>query len=158
MSLPGKVTAVFETTATVEVVPRSECQGCHACSGLSDGGNQIKTRSIKAIKGDIEVKPGDEVLLDLNPGEGSLAALLVFGFPMAAFFAGLFLTPFIAKLTGSPQNDLLMIITGFSFMGAAFVVLALFARSRHAEKLTMKIIRKIDAADLKNLAGCQLKK
>ncbi len=158
MSLPGKVTAVFETTATVEVIPRSECQGCHACSGLSDGDNQTKTRSIKALKGNFEIKPGDEVLLDLNPGEGSLAALLVFGFPMAAFFAGLFLTPLIARLTGSPPSDLLMIIVGFSCMGAAFLVLAIFARSRHAEKLTMKIIQKIDAADLKNLAGCQLKK
>ncbi|HMM58930.1 MAG TPA: SoxR reducing system RseC family protein, partial [Candidatus Rifleibacterium sp.] len=89
MSLQGKVTAVEELTVTVEVVPKAECKGCHACSGLT-GDGKPGMKAIKAIKGSFFVKPGDEVVLDLNPGEGSIAALLVFGFPMAAFFAGTF--------------------------------------------------------------------
>lgn len=156
MSLPGKVTAVAEKTATVSVVPSTECKGCHACSGLAGEDSKATIREIQAIKGDISVEVGDEVLLDLNPGEGSIAALLVFGFPMAAFFAGLFLAPAISSLIGVELSDILRIITGFSAMALAFVILAIFSRSRHAEKLSMKIVKKLDKSDTDKIKACQL--
>lgn len=156
MSLPGKVTAVAENTATVAVVPRTECKGCHACSGLAGEDGKAALREIKAMKGDIQVEVGDEVLIDLNPGEGSVAALLVFGFPMASFFAGLFIAPAISDFTGAALSDFLRIITGFSFMAVAFAVLAIFSRSRHAEKLSMKIVKKLEKSDSEKVTGCQL--
>jgi len=146
MSLQGKVTAVEELTVTVEVVPRTECKGCHACSGLA-GDGKPGLKAIKAIKGSFFVKPGDEVLLDLNPGEGSIAALLVFGFPMAAFFAGLFLAPPLSIYLGYPLSDSFRVICGFSGMVVAFMLLALFSRSRHANRLTMKVIKIVDPAE-----------
>ncbi|MDD3148249.1 MAG: SoxR reducing system RseC family protein [Candidatus Riflebacteria bacterium] len=157
MSLPGKVTTVKEKTAIVSVVPRTECKGCHACSGLAGEDGKAALREIEAIKGDFQVEPGDEVLLDLNPGEGSIAALLVFGLPMAAFFAGLFLAPGIATHLGIALTDLVRIISGFTCMAAAFGLLAIFSRSRHASRLSMKIIKKIDASELQNQSACQLR-
>lgn len=155
MSLPGKVTEVFETTVTVEVSPRTECKGCHACSGLAGGGENARTRTIKAFKGSHDVQPGDMVLLDLNPGEGSVAAMLVFGFPMAAFFAGLFAAPAICATAGIEVTDMLRVLSGFLGMAVAFMILAVISRTRHAERLQMKVIRKLEASELN--AACELK-
>ncbi|GAB1353298.1 MAG TPA: SoxR reducing system RseC family protein [Candidatus Rifleibacterium sp.] len=146
MSLQGKVTAVEELTVTVEVVPKAECKGCHACSGLT-GDGKPGMKAIKAIKGSFFVKPGDEVVLDLNPGEGSIAALLVFGFPMAAFFAGLFLAPTLSGYLGYGLSDSFRVICGFLGMGAAFALLAIFSRSKHASRLTMKVVKIVDPAE-----------
>lgn len=155
MSLQGKVTAVEELTVTVEVAPKAECQGCHACSGLT-GDGKPGLKSIKAIKGSFFVKPGDEVLLDLNPGEGSVAALLVFGFPMAAFFAGLFLAPALSNCLGYSLSDSFRVICGFSGMGVAFALLAVFSRSKHASRLTMKVVKIVDSAEASAAKTCPL--
>ncbi len=153
MSLQGKVTAVEELTVTVEVVPRAECKGCHACSGLT-GDGKPGLKAIKAIKGSFAVKPGDEVVLDLNPGEGSIAAMLVFGFPMAAFFAGLFLSPTFSNYLGYALSDSFRVICGFSAMGVAFALLAVFSRSKHASRLTMKVIKIVDPSETSAADNC----
>lgn len=153
MSLQGKVTAVEELTVTVEVVPKAECKGCHACSGLA-GDGKPGLKIIKASKGSFFVKTGDEVVLDLNPGEGSVAALLVFGFPMAAFFAGLFLAPTLSSYLGYPTSDSFRVICGFSGMGVAFALLAVFSRSRHASRLTMKVVKIVDPAETPAEKAC----
>lgn len=158
MSLQGKVTAVTENTATVSVVPRAECSGCHACSGLMGNEGKPATREIRALKGNISVQTGDEVELDLNPGEGSIAALLVFGFPMAGFFLGIYLAPYLGNLFGVPLSDFLRIISGFACMAMVFIVLAIFSRSRHADKLTMKIVRKIEPSEKPTPISCPLSK
>ncbi len=139
----------------VEVSPRTECQGCHACSGIAGGEEIARTRTIKALKGSHDVQPGDMVLLDLNPGEGSIAALLVFGFPMAAFFAGLFAAPFICSSAGIEVTDLLQVLSGFFCMALAFTILAFISRTKHAERLQMKIVKKLEASELNS--ACKLK-
>lgn len=153
MSLQGKVTAVEDFTVTVEVIPKAECKGCHACSGLA-GDGKPGLKAITAIKGSLFIKPGDEVILDLNPGEGSVAALLVFGFPMAAFFVGLFLAPVLSTWLGYPLTDLFRVICGFSGMGVAFALLAAFSRSKHASRLTMKVVKIVDPAEVPAEKAC----
>lgn len=143
MSLQGKVIEVSENTVTVEVVPRPECQGCHACTGLLDGEKRSKTRQIKAFSQGFSLNPGDEVVIDLSPGHGSLVALLIFGIPILAFFAGLWATPWLSTFFHSEPSDLLRIIFGFAFMSIAFLLLAIFSRTRHAESLNMKVQQKL---------------
>lgn len=143
MSLQGKVIEVSDKCVIVEVIPRPECQGCHACTGLLDGEKRSKTRQIKALAQGFDLTTGDEVIIDLNPGEGSIVALLLFGIPILAFFAGLAVTPYLCALLSLELNDLSRVVAGFSFMGLAFAGLACFSRTRHAEKLTMRVQQKI---------------
>ncbi|GAB4273397.1 MAG: hypothetical protein Kow0029_13050 [Candidatus Rifleibacteriota bacterium] len=140
MSLPGKIISVQETTVTVEVNPRPECKGCHACTGLSGGEKKSATRQITALKGKFSPAVGDEVILDINPGEGSLAALLVFGLPLAFFFLGLFFAPSLCNFFSIQLTDLSRFFAAFIGLAIGFVILALVSRSKPAKSLTLKII------------------
>jgi len=144
MTLQGKITRIEKGFATVEVEPRPECKGCHACTGLLDGEKRSAKKEIRALTEDFEVQIGDEVLLDLHPGEGTIAAMLIFGLPIAGFFIGLILTPWICQLTGQPVSDFWRLIAGFIGMALAFIAVAFFARTRQAEKLSLKIVRIIN--------------
>lgn len=141
MTLQGKVIGIEGDFATVEVEPRAECKGCHACTGLLDGEKRSAKKQIKVQTAEFAVKIGDEVLLDLYPGEGSIAALLIFGLPVGGFFAGMALTPWLCQLTGCSISDLWRLVYGFAGMAAAFVVVAIAARTRQAERLSLKVIQ-----------------
>lgn len=143
MSLQGKVIEVSDKCVIVEVVPRPECQGCHACTGLLDGEKRSKTKQIKALAEGFDLKAGDEVIIDLNPGEGSIVAILLFGIPILAFFAGLGVTPHLCSALSLELSDLARVVCGFTFMGLAFAGLAFFSRTRHAENFTMRVQQKV---------------
>ncbi|PKL46646.1 MAG: hypothetical protein CVV42_15745 [Candidatus Riflebacteria bacterium HGW-Riflebacteria-2] len=143
MSLQGKVKAVEEGFATIEVEPRPECQGCHACTGLLDGEKRSTKKEIRVKTENFAVSIGDEVLVDLHPGEGTVAALLIFGLPIAGFIVGMALTPWLCQLIGSETTDLWRLISGSAGMALAFALVAIAARTRQAEKLSLKIVEVI---------------
>ncbi len=140
MSLHGKVTAVEEGFATVEVEPRPECNGCHACTGLLDGEKRASKKQIRAMTENFKVSIGDEVLLDLRPGEGTVAAMLIFGLPIAGFLLGLILTPWFCQITGAAISDIWRVISGFAGMAAAFIIVAIVSRTRAAQRLSLKVV------------------
>lgn len=147
MSLHGKVLSVSEQHAVIEVTPRPECQGCHACTGLLDGEKRSATRQIKVLKNNFTVNVNDEVVIDLNPGHGSIAAVLIFGIPILAFLAGLIGAPYICDYFSIPVSDLYRLLSGFTLMAGAFILLAVFSRSAMAEKLSMRITEKKNSPD-----------
>ena len=101
MGLPGKVVEIRDGWVFVEVTPRSDCQGCSACQGLMTEGS-AKTRIIQAISPTVNPAVGDEVLLEAKPGEGSLAAFLVFGLPLIGFLLGVFVGgPLLTRMGGA---------------------------------------------------------
>jgi positive regulator of sigma E activity len=140
MSLPGKVIEVYENHLLVEVSPRPECKGCHACTGLLGGARKSEKRKIEALKGDFSPKVGDNVILDLQPGEGSIAAILIFGLPMFAFFCGLLLTPWFGNIFGYETTDLSRFFTAFACLAVGFIVLAVTARLKSIKKIALRVI------------------
>ncbi len=142
MSLTGTIIELKDSTAVVEVSPKPECKGCHACTGLL-GDKKSATRQLEVPLESINVKVGDQVVLDLEPGHGSIAALLIFGMPILAFFLGIWLTPWICNGLELETSDLARVITGFLAMGVSFVLLAIFSRSSAAKALSMKIVKKL---------------
>jgi len=140
MSLPGKVIEVHEEYVLVEVEPKPECKGCHACTGLLDGEKKSARQQIKALIGEVTPEVGDEVIIDLNPGEGSLAALMVFGIPIAGFFGGLALTPWLCSVTGMEVTDGARFLWGMVTMGLSFVFLAGLARTGPVKKISLRVM------------------
>lgn len=140
MSLPGKIVEVNEESVVVEVSPRPECKGCHACSSLLGGDKKSARKNIIALKGEFSPSIGDEVILDINPGEGTLAAILVFGIPLGSFFAGLLLTPVICSSLGFEITDQARFICGFCALALGFLLLAIVAKTRSVNKLSLKIV------------------
>jgi len=150
MSLPGKVIQIIGEEIIVEVSPKPECNGCHACTGLLGGEKKSSLRKITALKGDFSPKEGDEVILDINPGEGSIAAILVFGLPMLAFFAGLFAAPWLCNLLGINLTDLSRFISAIVFLCVGFMILALISRTRSAKKLSLKVVEIVEPGTQKS--------
>ena len=139
MSLPGTVIEINENQVIVEVRPMPECNGCHACTGLLGGEKKSSLKQIAALKGNFNPQIGDRVILDTNPGEGSIAAILVFGFPMLSFFIGLIVAPYLADLLHFPPTDGTRLITALILMAISFVLLSFFSHTKTAKKLTLKI-------------------
>ena len=139
MSLPGKIIEVHEDHVIVEVSPRPECDGCHACKSLLDGEKKSEKKKITALKAGFDPKVGDEVILDTNPGEGSIAAILIFGVPMAAFFMGIYLSPPLLSYLNIATTEGTRLIVGFIFISIAFLGLAAFSKTKIAKSLTLKI-------------------
>jgi positive regulator of sigma E activity len=154
MSLPGKVIQIIGDEIIVEVSPKPECNGCHACTGLLGGEKKSSPRKITALKGGFSPKEGDEVILDINPGEGSIAAILVFGLPMFSFFAGLFAAPWICDLLGTQLTDLSRFISAIVFLAIGFIILALISRTRSARKLSLKVVEIVEPGTQKG-SSCQ---
>lgn len=139
MSLPGKVIEVHQEYALVEVEPKPQCKGCHACTGLLDGEKKPAYQQIKALIDEVRPEIGDEVIIDLKPGEGSLAAFMVFGIPMAGFFAGLALTPWLCSITGMAVSDGSRLMWGMLSMALSFVLLALIARTESVKRISLRV-------------------
>ncbi len=141
MSLPGKIIEVNSNLAIVEVSPKPECTGCHACQGLLGGEKKSSLKRIEAFIDDVVPEPGDEVILDTKPGEGSIAALLVFGLPMLFFFVGLFLGPQVSLYLGFSASDSTRLITGFIFMAISFAILAGVSKTKFARSISLKVTK-----------------
>lgn len=140
MSLPGKVVEVQENCLIVEVSPRPECNGCHACTGLLGGEKKSAPRKIEVLKGNFDPKVGDQVILDLQPGEGSIAAILVFGVPLFSFFIGLLFTPWFAKIFGFAVTEASRFLTALVCLAVGFIILAIVARSNRVKKISLRVV------------------
>lgn len=140
MSLPGKVIEVNNDEVIVEVSPKPECQGCHACKGLLGDEKISSLKKISALKGNLNPKVGDQVILDTNPGEGTIAAVAVFGFPMGSFIIGLFSAPYFAQFLNQQVTDGFRLIIGVVLMALSFVLLSIFSNTATANKLCLKVV------------------
>jgi hypothetical protein len=79
-------------------------------------------------------------VLDINPGEGSVAAILVVGIPLTSFFGGLMLTPFLCSIFGFELTDQARFICGFIALALGFIFLAVIAKTRSVSKLSLKVV------------------
>jgi positive regulator of sigma E activity len=140
MSLPGKVIEVQNNCLIVEVSPKPECNGCHACTGLLGGEKKSASKKIEVLKGDFNPKVGDQVILDLQPGEGSIAAILVFGVPLFAFFIGLLFTPWFAGIFGFAVTEASRFLTALVCLAIGFIILAIVARSKTVKKISLRVV------------------
>lgn len=142
MSLTGTVISKEGNLLMVEVMPKPECNGCIACKSLLSD-ESTGPKRIPALQGEIEVEPGDKVILDTAPGTGSIAALIIFGFPLASFFAGLFSAPLLMEYFKYPPTDIHSIIGGFACLTASLIIIALISKAGYFMKLSLVAIRKI---------------
>ena len=139
MTIQGKVTAIHEEWITVEVGPRPECQGCKGCAGLF-APDQTSTKEVQALRGDFEPAIGTIVQLDTRPGEGSIAATLIFGFPMAGFFLGMFAGPSCAGFLGYSPAEWHAVAGGLIGIVLAFLLLYLVSLTGSFNRLCLKVV------------------
>lgn len=154
MSLIGTVISVEGEWITVEVGPLAGCQGCHACGGLLTGGEVAQPRRLSALRQGFDLAAGDRVTLDTNPGEVSLAAVIIFGLPLAGFFLGLWVTPTWLTSPGATPADWHHALGGgLGILGAALVVY-LGSRAGWFTRLSLKVTGKLPPGSCPGDRGC----
>lgn len=98
------------------------------CASLTTGKVPKDHRMMVWGKG-LELSPGDLVMVESASGRGSIAALLLFGFPLLGFFLGLLCAPSLLPLMGLPLTDgarFLMGMVGMTGMAALVAVIHRF--------------------------------
>lgn len=141
MSLSGTVIQVQGDLIEVSVVPHPECQGCKTCQSLVTE-DSAKERIIKAFRGEFALAPGDQVTLDLLPGMGSVAALILFAFPLAGFFVGIWAGPHLAILLGFSGGESAAFLCGVVGFLLAMGVIGLVNRFGGFQRLQLRVIAK----------------
>jgi hypothetical protein len=140
MALRGTVCEIVGNEAIVEVRNSKDCGGCTACKSL--GGDPGAPRKVRALLNGHTVIPGELVILDTNPGEGSLAALVVFGLPLVGFFAGVFAGIPIAGWFGYPGAEWQSVVGGVCGGTAMMVGAKILYAAGFLHQLSLKIQEK----------------
>ena len=139
MEITGIVIAVKNEWIIVEVTTRPQCNGCKGCAGLFDSDQQGK-KHVQALRGDFSPAIGDNVQLDTRPGEGSLVATLIFGFPMAGFFVGMFLGIPAAQYFGFPAAEWQSFVGGIAGLMISFLILYVINLTGKLNRLSLKVV------------------
>ncbi len=106
----GKIIAGCDKTA---------CEGCKSslfCRGKNSEFEVFNPENI-------EIKDGDEVIIDLPSGRTILASAMSLIFPLICFFAGMLVTYFII-----PGNELAQLAGGIILLAVGFGISALYFR------------------------------
>lgn len=113
----GEVIALLGGTARVRLSQKSACSGCRACAALGPGAMVIEARNLAGAG------VGERVRLEITGPDPLLAALLVYGAPLAGLVAGCITG---TALTGSETAGL-----GIGLAALACVYGALRRYERH---------------------------
>lgn len=140
MGLTGKVVEKKDNWVFVEVMPIADCQGCTTCKGLGDG-EPGKKRTVQALTNDHSPQVGDEVILDNNPGEGTIAAFLVFGFPLLGFVIGIFSTGPLLNYLGIVPRDIFLLAGGGLGLVIPWLVIWAIGEVGFVKKLSLKVVK-----------------
>ncbi len=115
----GIVKKVDDTTAKVIVQKRGACEGCSA-SGVchtSDDGMEIE--ALNPIRANV----GQTVKVSIKSQAYLKGAIFVYGFPLAAFIAGVILGKNIGETYLKEINsDIVSILTGFAALTISFFI------------------------------------
>jgi positive regulator of sigma E activity len=124
----GIVKAVNGNRITVEIERGGGCKSC-AMHGLC----QKNIPAEFVLTSELDLTPGDRVLLDISPSIRAFASLLIFGLPIAFLFMGF-------MVASQWLNELISIFVGFAASALSFLIVRLMD-SRYGKKLDIRIAR-----------------
>ncbi|TYB92322.1 MAG: SoxR reducing system RseC family protein [Kosmotoga sp.] len=134
------VVSVRENIAILTKIRTEACKACpvkETCSSAS-GSREIK---IKARKGEIDLKPGDLVEIEVKNFSATKVAMLLYGIPLAIFI-GILIVMYYA---GVPDNYSL--ITSFGGLGITYFLIYRYDK-KNREKIMPTVIRKVNYSDV----------
>ncbi len=133
----GRVVEIHKNRTIVEldVDPaeagkKPECSGCGLCSTAGAGKVEIRA----CLTEEFVVKKGDRVEVEIRLVTPAKAASLLYGLPLIAFLGASLAVWF------STGSDVASAVSGFSALGAAFLILFLVERNRGA---AARVLRKL---------------
>jgi positive regulator of sigma E activity len=137
LSETGQVLRTLSGKALVRIPRSKECQGCHGCSMIDP-----EQGMVAEAENPLGARPGDRVRIETRGVEGKIkAALLLFGFPMAALLAGAIASqPLFRRLGLGAAAEGLGVLTGLLLMAAAFALLYYVRKRKGAQAVRSRIV------------------
>jgi sigma-E factor negative regulatory protein RseC len=153
---------VIETEAVVVGVDRGGVEvqsaasaGCGQCAkpgGCGSGRTILGTRPgggcRMRVHGELDVRPGDRVVIGLPEAGYLRASVALYLVPLAGMFAAAGVAEWLVARLGLASGDLLILIAGFSGLGAGFLWQRGFNRRMAADpRFQVRLLRRLPVAD-----------
>lgn len=118
----GIVQAIEGGVALVKLRRHAACPGCRACSLSSNGDMTIKTVA------PAEVKPGDEVALEIDSASIVKAIALVYLLPAAAFIAGVLAG--LKVMSDYRHKEVISVLIGGGLLTASLFLARMYGKNK----------------------------
>lgn len=121
----GIVTKADGVTARVAVQKRGTCEGCAAAGVCESSGDGMEIEALNPVNAQV----GQTVKVSIRPQTYLKGTLVVYGFPLVAFIAGIVLGRYVGEryLTGV-NPDILSLILGFAALVISFFAVKAWSR------------------------------
>lgn len=140
----GEVVDVSENAVKVLIRRHSSCEKCGAC------GMGKQPEMILEVEKEIDVRKGDRVLIQMQPGQLFKAAFFMYTIPLMVLIVGFLAGQRLSLEMGMPGDkaENIGIFTGFLGVACSYLLIRwLDRRRRFADKNRPKVVKIIDSVD-----------
>ena len=137
--LDGKVVRVKRSSACVEIVRSSACEGCKACMLAKK-----KVTTLYAVN-DANANVGDDVLVSLAPQKPLVATLMLFILPLVLMIVALT----IAAIAG--KSELMLALYALIGLVAGWLIAFVFDKFYYSKKYVSHVIEILNTRQGDNL-------
>jgi len=116
----GIVTQTDPTSAWIKTIRSGACEGCSSKDSCGESHNTKEM--IVTVKNTLDVETGDQVVIGIETAPMMLLSFLLYVFPIILLILGAVIGEQVAPLLHLNKSFSAMIF-GFSFFGAAFLVI-----------------------------------
>ncbi len=118
----GIVTQADQTSALIKTIRSGACEGCSSKESCGGGeGHNTKEMTV-TVKNTLDVETGDEVVIGIETKPMMILSFLLYVFPIILLIFGAVIGEQVAPVLHLNKSFSAMIF-GFSFFGAAFLVI-----------------------------------
>ncbi len=127
-------------TATVAVQKRGACEGC-AAKGVcetTDAGMEVEALN------PVHAKVGQTVEVSIKPRTYLKGSIIVYGFPLIAFVAGVIAGKDIGeRYFKGIDSDIISVVLGFALLIISFLIIKVWSRQVESKEEYKPVIEKI---------------
>jgi sigma-E factor negative regulatory protein RseC len=136
----GVVISIQNTSARITVQKRGSCEGCAASGVCEPSENGMEIEALNPV----HAKVGQKVMVSLKPQAYLKGALFIYGFPLAAFIAGIVLGKNLGEtyFTGI-DSDTVSVVMGFAALIGSFLIARAWSKNAETKAEYKPVIEKI---------------
>ena len=116
----GTVVEIDAGDVKLSLTRTDACSKCKACS-VSENGKEM----VVAAKNLCNAKPGDKVIIELDPSIFIQTAFITYGFPLFMMIAGFFVGQLLNSAIIKQNDDIISFVFGIAAMLASFIIIKL---------------------------------
>ena len=135
----GQVIEINDNKVLVKMERKEACAKCKACS-VGIEGKEMRVTALNLCKAGV----GDMVEIIIDNKDFVSASLIMYGFPLLGFVAGLFLGYFIAANIGLKGPEFYGMVWGLVFVALAYLIIRKTESEKRREKFIPRAVKIVE--------------